>query len=46
MIRRGTFGHLVLALKVIMQNSSPFGGVSLLVLGDFLQLAPVNQKVY
>ena len=27
-----------------MQNSSLFGGVSLLVIGDFLQIAPVNQK--
>ena len=27
-----------------MQNSSPFGGVFLLVEGDFLQLPPVNQK--
>ena len=27
-----------------MQNSSPFGGVSLLVVVDFLQLPPVNQK--
>ena len=45
MIVRETFGHLDLALKGIMQNSSPFCGVSLLVV-DFLQLPPVNQKVY
>ena len=29
-IGRETFGYLDLALKAIMQNSSPFGGVSLL----------------
>ena len=39
-----TSGHLDLVLRAIMQNSSPFGGVSLLVVGDFLQLSPVNQK--
>ena len=44
MIGRETFGHLDLVLKDIIQNSSPFGGVSLLVVGDFLQLPPVNQK--
>ena len=44
MIGRESFGHLDLVLKAIMQNSSPFGGVSLLVVGDFLQLPPVNQK--
>ena len=44
MIVRETFGHLDLSLKAIMQNSS-FGGVSLLVVGDFLQILPVNQKV-
>ena len=45
MIGSETFGHLDLALKAIMQNSSPFAGVSLLVVADFLQLPPVNQKV-
>ena len=44
MIGREIFGHLDLALKAIMQNSSPFGGGSLLVVGDFLQLPLVNQK--
>ena len=44
MIEKETFGHLDLALKAIMQNSSPFGGVSLLAVIDFLQLSPVNQK--
>ena len=38
MIGQETFGYLDLALKAIMQNLSPFGGVSLLVEGDFLQL--------
>ena len=44
MIGRETFGHLDIALKAIMQNSLPFGGVSLLVVGQFLQLSPINQK--
>ena len=43
-IGRETFGHLDLVLKAIIQNLSPFGGVCLLVVGDFLQLPPVNQK--
>ena len=44
-IGRETFGHIHLALKAIMQNFWPFGGVSLLVVGDFLQIQLVNQKV-
>ena len=44
MIGKETFEHLDLALKIITQNSSPFGGVSLLVVGDFLQLPPVNPR--
>ena len=44
MIGRENFRHLDLASKTIMQNSSPFSGVSLLVVWDFLQLPSVNQK--
>ena len=44
MIGRETFRHLDLVLKVIVQNSLPFGGVSLLVVGNVLQLSPVNEK--
>ena len=44
MVGRETYGHLHLALKATMQNSSTFGGVSLLVVGDFLQLPPLNQE--
>ena len=44
MMQRETLGHLDVALKAIMQNLSPFGEVSSLVVGDFLQLPPVNQK--
>ena len=43
MIGRETFGHLDVTLKAVMQNLSPFGGVSLLIV-DFLQFSPVNQK--
>ena len=41
---RKTLGHLDVTLKAIIQNSSSFGGVSLLVAGNFLQLSPANQK--
>ena len=44
MIGRETFGHLDLALIAIMQNSSPFGGVSLLLVGDFYNFHLFNQK--
>ena len=40
-----TFAYLNLALKAIMQNLLPFGGVSLLVVGDSLQLPPVHKNV-
>ena len=44
-IGRETFGHLDLALKPIMKNSSPFGGVSLLVVGDFYNFHLLTKKV-
>ena len=44
MIGRETFEDLDLALKNIKQNLLQFGGVSLLLVGDLLQLPSVNQK--
>ena len=44
-IGRETFGHLNLALKAIMQNSSPFGAVSLLVVGGFYNFHLLTKKV-
>ena len=45
MTRRETFVHLDLTLKTIMQNSSPFVGVSLLVVGDFYNFHLLTKKV-
>ena len=39
-----TFNHLNKALQLIKQNTLPFGGVSLLLIGGFLQLPPVKQQ--
>ena len=44
MVGADTFSHLNLALQLIMNNSLLFGGVSILVIGDLLQLPPVNQQ--
>ena len=44
MTGRETFEDLDLALKNIKENLLQFHGVSLLLVGDFLQLPPVNQK--
>ena len=38
-----TFNHLNKALQVIKQNTLPFGEISFLAVGDFLQLTPVMQ---
>ena len=43
-IGKETFKDLDIDLKNIKQNLLPFGGVSLLLAGDFLQIPPVNQK--
>ena len=43
MIGNETFEQLNLALQHIKGNNLPFGGISLLVIGDFLQLPPVKQ---
>ena len=43
-IRRETCEDLDIAFKNIKQNLLPFGGLSLLLIGDSLQLSPVNQK--
>ena len=44
MIGWGIFEHLDLTLQAIEQNSLPFSGVSLVAVGDFFELPPVNQK--
>ena len=45
MIGRDIFEDLDIALKTIRQNLLPFAGVSLLLVGDVLQLPHANQKV-
>ena len=44
MLGNETFNHLNLRLQDIMGNRFPFGGVSLLICGDLLQLQPVKQQ--
>ena len=39
-----TFYDLYVRLQQIMQTAEPFGGLSILTVGDFLQLPPVKQK--
>ena len=43
MIGFGTFKKLDLHLQDIMECHEPFGGISILAVGDFLQLPPVAQ---
>ena len=44
MVGNETFHHLDLRLQDIMDNKLPFGGISVLVVGDLLQLNPVKQQ--
>ncbi len=44
MIGNQTFEHLNLALQDVKQNKLIFGGVSVLLIGDLLQLPPVKQQ--
>ena len=44
MIDNQTFEHLNLALQDVKQNKLIFGGVSVLLIGDLLQLPPVKQQ--
>jgi hypothetical protein len=41
MINDDIFGRLDLNLQAIMESNEPFGGISILVVGDFFQLPPV-----
>ena len=44
MIGSDTFDHLDRNLQAIMESNEPLGGVSILAVGDFLQLPPVAQR--
>ena len=41
MVGRGMFNFLNLRLQQIMGTNKPFGGVSLITVGDLFQLKPV-----
>jgi ribosomal protein S6 len=44
MVRADTMDYIDRVLRFIKGNSSPFGGVQLLMIGDLYQLPPVYQK--
>lgn len=44
MISAEIFDMLNNLLKVVRQNERPFGGIQLILFGDFLQLPPVNKE--
>lgn len=44
MIHPELFGKLNVLLQAIRNNNSPFGGIQLLLFGDFLQLPPINKE--
>ena len=43
MISADIFDLLDQVLKVVRQNNKPFGGIQLILFGDFLQLPPINK---
>ena len=44
MIGELTFNDLDIRLQKIMNNHMPFGGISVILIGDLMQLPPVKQK--
>ena len=44
MTGKETFNQLNKTLQLIMNNNMDFGGISVLLIGDFMQLPPVKQK--
>ena len=44
MVGGKTLCHLDLMLQNIMENNRPFGGISILAVGDLLQLNPVGDR--
>jgi len=44
MIGEVTFNDLDIRLQKIMNNDKPFGGISIMLIGDLMQLPPVKQK--
>lgn len=46
MVGSKMFSQFDSRLKQIFKNSSPFGGISVIVLGDLRQLSPVGSTIY
>lgn len=46
MLSDGLFEKLEFIARVIRKNNAPFGGIQLVLVGDFFQIPPVDKKVY
>lgn len=44
MVGAQTFSNVNLTLQEIFENEEPFGNISVLVVGDLMQLNPVGEK--